>query len=77
MVTTGDAAACRHFQAIPTVVSVSSQGQQVTVRGRGDELVTEVIQCLGEHRIPVVDFRIENPTLEDVFLTLTGHLIRD
>ena len=77
VVTTGDPAACRHFQAIPAVVSVSSQDQQVTVRGRGDELVTEVIRCLGEHRIHVVDFRTENPTLEDVFLTLTGHLIRD
>jgi hypothetical protein len=39
--------------------------------------VTQVIQCLGEHRIPVIDFRTETPTLEDVFLKLTGHLIRD
>jgi hypothetical protein len=25
----------------------------------------------------VIDFRTELPTLEDVFLKLTGHLIRD
>jgi hypothetical protein len=35
-----------------------------------------VIQCLAEHRIQVRDFRTEVPTLEDVFLRLTGHRIR-
>jgi ABC-2 type transport system ATP-binding protein len=36
-----------------------------------------VIQCLSEHRIRVTDFRTVLPTLEDVFLKLTGHSIRD
>ena len=44
--------------------------------GPGD-LVTQVIACLAEHRIRVVEFRTEVPTLEDVFLKLTGHSIRD
>ena len=39
--------------------------------------MTEVIQCLAEHRIRVNDFRTVLPTLEDVFLKLTGHSIRD
>ena len=39
--------------------------------------MTEVIQCLSEHRIRVTDFRTVLPTLEDVFLTVTGHSIRD
>jgi ABC-2 type transport system ATP-binding protein len=77
VVTTDDPTARERFQAIPAVVSVSVQGPQVTVRGSGEELVTEVIRCLGERRIRVVDFRTETPTLEDVFLRLTGHLIRD
>ena len=47
----------------------------VTVRGRGD-LVTNVIRCIAEHRVAVADFRTETPTLEDVFLRLTGHSIR-
>ena len=51
-----------------------AQGQQFTIRGRGDDLVTQVIQCLAEHRIRVIDFRTELPTLEDVFLKLTGHI---
>jgi ABC-2 type transport system ATP-binding protein len=77
VVATEAASAQERFRAIPAVESVDIQGQQFTIRGRGDELVTQVIQCLGEHRMPVIDFRTEAPTLEDVFLKLTGHLIRD
>ena len=47
--------------------SASSDGR-ITIRGRGDGLVTHVIQCLAEHRIRVTDFRTVLPTLEDVFL---------
>ena len=77
VVTTSDAGARERFLRIPAVGSVSGDGPQFIVRGRGDELVTQVIQCLGEHRMTVIDFRTEVPTLEDVFLKLTGHLIRD
>ncbi len=77
VVTTDDASAQERFRAIPAVESVNVQGQQFTIRGRGEGLVTQVIQCLGEHRMTVIDFRTEIPTLEDVFLKLTGHVIRD
>jgi hypothetical protein len=39
--------------------------------------VTAVIQCLSEHRIHVTDFRTEHQGLEDVFLKLTGHSVRE
>jgi ABC-2 type transport system ATP-binding protein len=76
-VATEDSTAPERFRAIPQVQSVSSQGVHLTIRGRGDDLVTQVIHCLAEHRIRVIDFRTELPTLEDVFLELTGHTIRD
>ena len=57
--------------------AVTPDGERFTIRGRGDDFVTDVIQCLAEHRIRVTDFRTELPTLEDVFLKLTGHSIRD
>jgi ABC-2 type transport system ATP-binding protein len=59
------------------VDTVARQDGHVTIRGRGDDFVTDVIQCLSEHRIRVTDFRTILPTLEDVFLTVTGHSIRD
>ena len=65
------------FRDIPQIDSVTSDGLQVTIRGRGDDLVTQVIQRLAEHRMRVIDFRTETPTLEDVFLRLTGHAIRE
>jgi ABC-2 type transport system ATP-binding protein len=72
-----DPSALERFRAIPQVQSVSREGSQLTIRGQRGDLVTQVIQCLAEHRIAVVDFRTEIPTLEDVFLKLTGHVIRD
>jgi ABC-2 type transport system ATP-binding protein len=74
---TDDAEAERHLRTIPRVTAVERVGAGLTIRGTGDDLVTTVIQCLSEHRIRVHDFRTELPTLEDVFLRLTGHSIRD
>jgi ABC-2 type transport system ATP-binding protein len=77
VVATEDARALERFRAIPQVETVTSDGSHVTIRGSGEDLVTQVIRCLAEHRMQVIDFRTEVPTLEDVFLRLTGHTIRD
>jgi ABC-2 type transport system ATP-binding protein len=74
---TGDALAEERLRAIPQVENVLRQDCQFTLQGRGDDFVTEVIQCLSENRIRVTDFRTVLPNLEDVFLKLTGHSIRD
>ena len=65
------------FRAIPGVAAVIDEDSRITIRGRGDDLVTSVIQCLSEHQIRVTDFRTVVPNLEDVFLKLTGRSIRD
>ncbi|GAC1491188.1 MAG: ABC transporter ATP-binding protein [Gemmatimonadaceae bacterium] len=75
--TTDDARAAECFALIPRVESVTQQNSRFSIRGVGDEFVTEVIQCLSENRIRVTEFRTVLPSLEDVFLKLTGHLIRD
>jgi ABC-2 type transport system ATP-binding protein len=77
IVVTDDDTASDRFRAIPHVASVSSDGTHITIRGHGEDFVTHVIHCLAEHHIRVTDFRTEVPTLEDVFLRLTGHTIRD
>jgi ABC-2 type transport system ATP-binding protein len=69
-----DAAA--RFRAIPHVTAVERDGERYTIRGVGDELVTAVIRCLSDERMPVSEFRTVLPNLEDVFLEVTGHSIR-
>jgi ABC-2 type transport system ATP-binding protein len=65
------------FRALPQVDEVTRVDTRFTLRGHGDGFVTDVIRSLAEHQIRVSDFRTEQPTLEDVFLKLTGHSIRD
>jgi len=74
---THDQNAEQSFRAIPGVESVICTDLQFTIRGTGDDFVTEVIHCLSENHIRVTDFRTILPNLEDVFLKLTGHSIRD
>jgi ABC-2 type transport system ATP-binding protein len=74
---TADPSARDRFTGIAGVDTVDVQDTRYTIRGRGDEFVTDVIQCLSEHRIKVTEFKTESPNLEDVFLKLTGHSIRD
>jgi ABC-2 type transport system ATP-binding protein len=76
-VTTADPGAGDRFESLAHVESVSGESGRFIIRGRGEDLVTRVIHILAEHRISVADFRVERPTLEDVFLRLTGHGIRD
>ncbi len=74
---TDNAIAEERFRAIPGVAAVSREDSRFTIRGRGDDFVTEVIHCLAENGIRVADFRTILPNLEDVFLKLTGHSIRE
>ena len=77
VLTTDHDGAEERFRTLPHVEAVTRQDSRFTILGRGDSLVTEVIRCLSENGIQVSDFRTEVPSLEDVFLKLTGHLIRD
>jgi ABC-2 type transport system ATP-binding protein len=76
IVTTRQHSADALFRQLPSVTAVERRDDQVFIQGRGDDFVTHVIQCLAVHAIPVADLRTESPTLEDVFLRVTGHSIR-
>ncbi|MEM7353599.1 MAG: ABC transporter ATP-binding protein [Acidobacteriota bacterium] len=65
------------FRAIPSLEQVQQADGTFTLEGRGDDFVTEVIHFLSERSIRVSDFRTILPNLEDVFLELTGHGIRE
>ncbi len=72
-----DAHAPESLSRIPATQLVTQTDSRYTIRGVGDRLVTDVIRCLSENHITVADFRTDTPNLEDVFLKLTGHSLRD
>ena len=65
------------LERIAGVGSVRLEGDRYRVQGRGDDFVTAVIRFIAAHELTVRDFHTVFPTLEDVFLKLTGHVIRD
>jgi ABC-2 type transport system ATP-binding protein len=76
VVTTDDESAADRFRGLGAVQAVVVEGRVISIRGVGGDLVTQVIDCVAEHRIRVVDLHTELQSLEDVFLKLTGHAIR-
>lgn len=77
ILSTTDPLAETRFHTIKGVDTITAAGTEFTISGRNDDLVTDVIQCLSENSIRVTDFRTILPNLEDVFLKLTGHSIRE
>ncbi len=77
VVTTNHVDAERRFRELPQVASLTRAGAVLTIDGRGEDLVAALIDCVSQHHIPVSDFRTVLPSLEDVFIKLTGHAIRD
>ncbi len=65
------------FGSLAGVQTVRRDGATYTLTGAGEDFVTEVIRLLSEASLQVTDFRTVLPNLEDVFLELTGHRIRD
>jgi ABC-2 type transport system ATP-binding protein len=63
--------------AIDGVRRVEQKGAEVVVYGQGDGLISAVIHALETARLPLHNLRTEQADLEDAFLALTGHAIRD
>jgi len=64
------------LEEIPQVHRVDRRGPRVEVEGNGPVLAL-VASALVKHGITPADLRTEQPTLEDVFLKLTGHGVHD
>lgn len=64
------------LRSVPNVSQVSRHGPRVEVEGTGPVLA-RVAAALVERGVVPIDLRLEQPTLEDVFLSITGHTIQD
>jgi len=59
------------LESVPHVGDVTRHGPRVEVKGDGPVLAL-VAAALVDHGLTPADLRVEQPTLEDVFLSLTG-----
>jgi ABC-2 type transport system ATP-binding protein len=75
--TSDDPNVSERMQGVGVVERGEGSGAMYTIRGAGDDFVTDVINFIAREGIRVRGFRTEIPTLEDVCLKLTGHGIRD
>ncbi|MBE9506801.1 MAG: ABC transporter ATP-binding protein [Chloroflexi bacterium] len=65
------------LQVLPNVTRVEQTGERVVVYGQASGLVSGVVNALEAGGVPFSDLRTEQPSLEDVFLALTGKEMRD
>jgi ABC-2 type transport system ATP-binding protein len=76
----GDAAAVRKLvEEIPEVLSVEAHGHELVIAtGNGSAAISPVAVALAGGDVHVRDLTLRTPTLDDVFLELTGtHIERD
>lgn len=64
------------LRSVPGVRRVAREGGEIVVYGNGP-LPVRVAGALANGHVNTSDFRVQQPTLEDVFLALTGRDIRD
>jgi ABC-2 type transport system ATP-binding protein len=76
VIETADARAVDALMRVSGVESAAREDESVVVHARSVDVMTGVIRALAETRLDVTDFRTVVPTLEDVFLKLTGHSVR-
>ena len=65
------------FSGVSGLTAVESEHAGLRLVGTGAGFISGVIECIAERGVRVQDFQTRSPTLEDVFLKLTGHSIRD
>jgi len=63
------------LEKLDVVDSITRHGDAIEVRGTGPVLAL-VASELVAHGIVPLDLRVDRPTVEDAFLTLTGKAIR-
>lgn len=65
------------LQRVAGVTRVEPENDEFVVSGYGERLVGDVVHAITANGVRLCTLRTEQPTLEDVFLKLTGRKIRD
>jgi ABC-2 type transport system ATP-binding protein len=65
------------LSSISQVQKVEQSAERLTVSGQGETFASSVVNALEMLGVHFLDLRTEQPTLEDVFLSLTGREIKE
>lgn len=66
-----------HLDGLPAGYRAEQVDGHLTIRGHGDRFVSSVVYAVENAGVPFLDLRTVQPSLEDVFLALTGREMRD
>ncbi len=72
-----DDAVLAALRAVPSVARVERSDDRVVVHGEPDRSLTAILGVLEGAEVKFHDLRTEQPSLEDVFLALTGRAMRE
>jgi ABC-2 type transport system ATP-binding protein len=64
------------LDSIESITNIERSGEKITIYGKDNNMVKDVINFLVKNDVDFRDLRTEQATLEDVFLTITGKEIR-
>lgn len=67
----------KNVRDLDGVTRIENSGDKVIVHGHGDQLVGDIVNALNANGVQFRDLRTEQPTLEDVFLSLTGRKMQN
>jgi ABC-2 type transport system ATP-binding protein len=65
------------FRKLPGVTRVDQSQDRVIIYGKGEGLLVRIVMALETGHIRFRDLRTEQPSLDDVFIALTGKEMRD
>ena len=75
--TAEDSLELKLLKDLPSVSNAERSGERVVVHGQADGLVAGVVNALEGAGVRFADLRTEQPSLEDVFLAVTGREMRE
>ena len=65
------------LRGLGSVSRVERRDDTITIYGSGDQFLSGVVSALEREKVLFTGLSVREPSLEDVFLTLTGHEIRE
>ncbi|MBO9610935.1 MAG: ATP-binding cassette domain-containing protein [Paenibacillaceae bacterium] len=76
---TDDVAEARRIieRVLNVASSVTSEAAQITAPMANADLVTDLLIALRAANIPLAELSVQKPTLDEVFLTITGHGVKE